>query len=550
MTKKIQKNMLLLVLMSVILFSFGVAFLFYDTEKTKAVSTVKNQASLIQTNLKEMDLNTDSIYLDELITQSRITLIDDNGVVFFDNKLTPNRLDNHNDRVEVIEARALGQGEEERYSDSFLQKYYYYAILLEDDVVLRISTHIDSFYSLILMMLPFLLFSMSLIFVLALIIAKRLTHHIIAPIEKADLKSTLTSPYVELDVYFNTMREQKEEISHQMIRVNKRKETINTILNTMQEGFVIVDERLTIFLANQAFLSIMGFNEYQVGQSVTRFIHDEQHLEHIKEALNGKSSSYKFRHFDHIYQVYLSHTRILNEDVAILLFVDISLEHKNQRHREQFSANVSHELKTPLTSIKGLAELQANNLVAQEDIQDFGAKILKQSDRLLELIDHIMRLSKFDEGEIDDTKEDLNLKLIALEVLSHLKEKQEKKNIKLNLDLNDAHFYANAQMMDEMLYNLIENAIKYNDQDGLIELSIKQNDNIIIEITNTGIPIPSKDIPHLFERFYRVDASRDKKTGGTGLGLAIVKHIVVHYQGSIQVQSDEKTHFRITLPNQ
>ena len=363
MTKKIRRSALLLVLISVILFSLGTSFLYYDIDKRKAISITKDQAVFLA---ETININTSEVELNPIVSQARITIIQNDGEIIFDNKRDKDDLENHADRVEVIEALDKGYGEVERYSDSFMEKTYYYAIRLDSGDILRVSNSMQSFYSLVFMMLPFTISALLIIIILANFITKRLTHNIIMPIEKADLNSALDSPYKELDMYFNTMRAQKSEIKRQTIRVNKRKETINTILNSMKEGFMIVDQQLNIFLANQAFLEMFNLDNYEVGNSIFRYINDRKLLEKIQDALRSQSSTYKMELNDSLYQVYLSHTRILEDDVAILLFVDVSDEVKNQKQREQFSANVSHELKTPLTSIKGLAELQANNMVKSE----------------------------------------------------------------------------------------------------------------------------------------------------------------------------------------
>ena len=233
--------------------------------------------------------------------------------------------------------------------------------------------------------------------------------------------------------------------------------------------------------------------------------------------------------------------------MLILLFVDISLEFENEKYRRTFSANVSHELKTPLTIIKGYSELLANSLVNEDDIEYFGKKILNQSDRLLELIEHNIKLSQFDEDLIDKDESLINLKTLVIDVISHLNEKITKKNIELKLDLDDVYFKGNYNMLDEMFYNLIENAIKYNYDNGIIDISIKSFDKIYISIKNTGDKLKEKDIPYLFERFYRVDSSRNKKTGGSGLGLSIVKHIIKYHNGEISVVSDKFNEFIISF---
>lgn len=548
MTRKIQKSMIMLVILSMALFSVGISFIIYDTEKNKVIKTVKDQSNLIQSKLNVENLKSDSIIFHDLMTQTRISVIDESGVVVFDNKTELSELDNHNDREEVISARENSFGEKERYSNSFLKMYYYNAILLDEGYVLRVSTELTSFLSLILTILPFSIIIILIIFIVAILGARKLSKNIIAPIIKADLHSNLLSPYEELDIYFNTMREQKEEIDHQIDRVNKRNMTLSAILNTMQEGLIIFDESKSVVLANHAILNILNLKSYEPKESVQKFFKDDDLLEKIDLSLNGSNLIHKVSLNNKIYKIHLSPAKILNNNVTILLFMDISTEYQNQKHREQFSANVSHELKTPLTSIKGLAELQANNLVKAEDVQEFGKKIHNQSIRLLELIDHIIKLSKFDEDQIDDTKELVKLKDLSYDVISYLKEEIDQKEIQLNYEIENLNIFANYKMMEELIYNLLDNAIKYSDQGGDISISIMEDSDIIIEVKNFGKTIPKKDLPHIFERFYRIDESRDKKTGGTGLGLAIVKHIVNYHQGSIEVKSNKETVFKIRLP--
>ena len=550
MTKKIQRSMLVLVFISIFIFSIGTSFIFYDTEKNKAIKIVKDQTNLIQSKLNSERFNEDPLIYHDLLTQTRISLIDQDGVVIFDNKSDLDTLDNHNDREEVMLARKNGRGEKERYSNSLLTKYYYDAILLNDGMVLRVSTAIISIYSLVLMILPFSFMIAMLVFIVAVVISRKLSTKIITPILKADLHSNLISPYEELDLYFNTMRAQKEEIKLQITETNHKNMILNAILNTMQEGLIIFGSDLKVVLANTAFLNMMNINTYSENDMVYRFINDETLIDKIKKSVQGESTLHQLTINDKVYQVHLSPSSILDDQGAILLFVDVTQEYENQKHREQFSANVSHELKTPLTSIRGLAELQANNLVKKQDIQDFGKKIYNQSNRLLELIEHILELSKFDENQVDPTKEMVNLKFVTLNTLDYLKDDIIAKDIKVKGVIEDASLYANYNMMEELMYNLIENAIKYSDHEGIIEVNVKEDNKLIIEVINEGKTIPQKDLPHIFERFYRVESSRDKNLGGTGLGLAIVKHIVNYNHGTIEVTSDEKTCFKVSLPKE
>ncbi len=544
MSRRINRSMLLLVVISVLLFSVGSTLIFYNSEKTKTIQLLNNQINYISTNLD--NINYDNISVDLIMSNSRVSIIDESGNIIYDNKISLNNLDNHNDRSEVIEARNSGIGEMERYSDSFMEKYYYQAILLDNNYVLRISESIKSIYSLFILIFPFIFLASIIIIAIATLISKRLTKKIVEPIIKADLQSALVSPYVELDLYFSTMRQQKSEINRQMLRVNKRNDTINTILNSMSEGIIIVNRDKKVVLANKAFLKLVNQQKYQVSDSVFKYINDREILKKLDE-FSLDNSSFKYEINESVYQVFINYTKIQDEEVLILLFVDISLEFENEKYRRTFSANVSHELKTPLTIIKGYSELLANSLVNEDDIEYFGKKILNQSDRLLELIEHNIKLSQFDEDLIDKDESLINLKTLVIDVISHLNEKITKKNIELKLDLDDVYFKGNYNMLDEMFYNLIENAIKYNYDNGIIEISIKSFDKIYISIKNTGDKIKEKDIPYLFERFYRVDSSRNKKTGGSGLGLSIVKHIIKYHNGEISVVSDKFNEFIISF---
>lgn len=549
MRKKIQRSFLYISILSILLYSAGTIFLFIDNERNNSIKVVHNQSQYIQSNYEHIFNGDNKQDLNKLITQSRISIIDEAGTVIYDNQIPLDQIENHNQRSEVIDARKNGVGSAERKSDSLSNQTYYYATMLSDGNILRISIPILSIYAIIKLIFPFTLITLIFVGLHAMVVSKKLTKRIVSPIEKVDLKSNLSSPYPELDLYFSLMRDQRSKSKRQNKRLSKRNETINTILNTMQEGFAIIDNLSNVFLANQAFLDLMQVKDYIVGESLVRYVSDRILIEKVSNALNGNSTRYKMTIDNKMYQVYINHASILEEDVAILYFVDISLEYANQKYREQFSANVSHELKTPLTIIKGLSELIANNLVDSNDISNFGLKIENQSDRLLDIIDNIMLISQLDEQVDKSVMSSVNIKELSDDVLNHLHHKLQKKQIKLNVDVAEVSITGNYQMLDELLYNLIDNAIKYNEENGTLDFSVvERQNNIVITVSNDGYQIPSKDRQYIFDRFYRVDESRDKKSGGTGLGLAIVKHIVAYHNGSVSVLPELRSTFEVVLP--
>lgn len=550
MRKKIQKNMLVIIFFSIAIYALGTIFLFFDTERNQSKAVVESQIQYISANYDELFAGELEFKLNPALSQTRISIIDESGKVVYDNKFPLDKIENHNDRPEVIEARLNKQGSSERVSDSVFSLTYYRANLLKDGNIIRIAIPINSLFSILKLLAPFTIFTLIFIALHAILMSRNLTKKLVAPIEKVDLKSDLSSPYPELDLYFQVMRDQKQQTNEQNQRISRRNDTINMILNTMQEGFLIVDEESKVFLANQAFLKLMNVKDYQVKDPLIRFISDDKLLAKVDQALAGKSSSYKYKLDNKTYQVYISNSSLSNKNVIILYFVDISLEYENLKYREEFSANVSHELKTPLTIIKGLSELLSNDLVMDSDVSEFGSKIENQSNRLLAMIDNIIKISQLDEAKSNLVKERINLRLLILDVLDHLKPKLDEKEIVLNLELTDIDYFGNVQMLDEMFYNLIDNAIKYNHQAGEIFISLElQANELIFTIVNDGNPIASKDRPYIFDRFYVTDLARDKKVAGTGLGLSIVKHIVLYHGGQVNLLADSKTKIRVILPN-
>lgn len=549
MRKQISKSMILIVVTSVLIFAMGTLFLFFDNERRDSRNVVSRQVDYVGENYLKLMNNDETLDLNMLITQSRISLINPEGVVVYDNQFPLDKIDNHNDRIEVIEARANGRSYSERMSDSYNNITYYEAKLLADGMVIRISIPIKSFVSITKLIAPFITLTLLFVVFIAYIISNRVVKRIVSPIEKVDLESDLQSPYIELDYYFSEMRSQRERHAQQSISINRRNETINSILNTMQEGFAIVDSKRNLFLANQSFLKLMGVKSYTINDPLSRFIVDAKLLKLVDKALLNEGSRYKYTLNDRTYQIYVNPSSILNDDVVILYFVDVTMEYLNQTYREQFSANVSHELKTPLTIIKGIGELIAQGLTSEANIRDFGNKIEVQSERLLSMIDNIMLISKLDENKIEVAQEIVNMETITRMVLEHLQDKLEAKEIHVALNLRPLYVKGNTLMLDEMLYNLIDNAIKYNRHGGVIDISLSESDfDVVFTISNDGDKIQSKDRAYIFDRFYRSDASRNKQTGGTGLGLSIVKHIVLVHQGTIQILDESKSTFEVRLP--
>ncbi|MCL2628005.1 MAG: ATP-binding protein [Oscillospiraceae bacterium] len=391
-------------------------------------------------------------------------------------------------------------------------------------------------YFVVLVVLIILIAVVSII--IAGIISRKVTQEIISSVEAIGFNKDGAVVFEELLPYKNKITRERQELFKKNEELKVRADTIETITGNMQEGLVLIDNKGTVLSANNSAGRVLGDNTER--KNILHICREDEFQTAVKSCMNGENTRIQMNRSGKIYSVFFSPVSFGgNMRGAVILFQDTTESHRAEMQRREFSANVSHELKTPLTTITALSEMIATGMVQEEDIKNFAGKVNEQSGRLLTLIDDIIRLSEFDEGR--ENKEDtaFNLKELAEAVINSLRDNV--KNVEINLIGESFNIYANRRMIDELLYNLIDNGIKYNADNGkvTVELQLVYNSLCKISVSDTGIGISQEHHPHIFERFYRVDKSRSKLTGGTGLGLSIVKHITEYYKGSLELISNE-----------
>ena len=492
-------------------------------------------------------------YLEELKSERyRLTWIAANGAILWDTDVEASKMENHTDREEVQEALKTGSGSSSRYSSTLTEKTLYEALRLEDGSVLRISvSHITSLLLVLGMLQPILIIFI-LAAVLSLVLAIRMAKNIVKPFNHLDLDHPMENDtYEELSPLLNRIHSQHKQISQQMRELQWKKDEFNQITFQMEEGLILLNNEGRILSINQAARKIFKAEEFCVGQDFLTVDRSSELSEALEKAQVTGHEALRIKRSGREYQINISRT--ISEDHVlgeVLLAFDVTEQACAERSRQEFTANVSHELKTPLQSIIGSAELIENGIMKPEDTPRFARNIRKESARLVDLIDDIIRLSQLDEGT-EMAMQEVNLSDVAEEVISVLQDAAAEKNITMTASGNATVLGVN-RLLFEMLYNLCDNAIKYNNPDGKVEIQIRQEkDKTLISVKDTGIGIPENHQSRVFERFYRVDKSHSKQSGGTGLGLSIVKHAVQYHQGTIELISKENagTTVTVTLPN-
>lgn len=481
-------------------------------------------------------------------TDMRITLIAADGTVLYDNTTNAANLPNHLDRTEVQQAIANGSSEGSRYSDTVQQEIYYYALRLSDGAILRLAKPNRNIWGIFASALPLVAVTIVAVLAVSYVVANKLTRRIVAPISDINPQAEATAPYDELTPYARTINAQRRRIATQLADINSHNATMQAITNTMNEGIIIADSGANLVMANNSAKKLLHINSNATGQSMLTVLRDVSFLQQLQQAIQGERGELTMNLADGIYRVYFSP---LTKNGAVILFLDVTERAHAEKMRREFTANVSHELKTPLTSIYGNAELLTNGMVQPSDLPDFYIKIKNEAARLISLIEDIMLMSYLDEGAAGSEFIEVSLLDTAKAAVRAMAEKARRYQISLQLDGSPCSAYANPTMLQELFTNLLDNAIKYNQKGGSVCLTVgPSGQNAQIIVSDTGIGIPAQAQARIFERFYRVDTSRSRETGGTGLGLAIVKHIVMVHKGEIKLESTpgEGTTITVTLP--
>lgn len=526
------------------------------------VGCLYNYFSSLQESQMEDEMNIAAVCIENGISldaisseRYRYTLISSDGTVLFDTKSEAGSLDSHANREEIVSAFLTGEGRSSRYSSTLLEKTMYYARRMADGNVLRISMSYGTVGVLLLGMLQPILVVFAIALILSGILAHKLSKRIVQPLNNIDLEHPLDSEsYPELSPLLVRINRQRNQISSQLRELRQRTDSFEQITANMQEGLLLLDSSEQIISLNPAAKKIFNGSTDCIGKDILFLDRDHELTTALKAAeKNGHSEILSMRN-GRYYQVDIS--RIVSEDEllgSVILTFDITEKHDAEQSRREFTANVSHELKTPLQSIIGSAELLDSGLVKQEDTDRFIKSILREASKLVTLINDIISLSRLDEG-VEMPKENVDLLSLAEETIETLHNKAEAADVTLNSTGKSVAVNGVKRLLQEVVFNLTDNAIKYNIRGGNVTISTGIRDgNAFIRVSDTGIGIPADKLERVFERFYRVDSSHSKTTGGTGLGLSIVKHAVAYHNGSIATESstgaeNHGTTITVTLP--
>ena len=484
--------------------------------------------------------------------QYRITWVRADGTVVYDTRADAETMENHAQRQEIQQALAAGEGESSRYSSTLLQKTVYYAQRLPDGTVLRLSAVRVTAGVLVLNMLQPILLVLAAALILSGVLAGRLARRITEPLNRLDLEHPLENDtYEELAPLLRRMEHQRRQIDRQMGELRQRSEEFDQITGSMNEGLVLLDEAGAILSINPAARRLLDADGDCVGQDFLTVDRDVTMSDALRQAAEQGHSEFRGERNGREYQFDV--TRIQTEGRTagtVLLVFDVTERAFAERNRREFTANVSHELKTPLQGIIGSAELLENGMVKQEDVPRFVGHIRAEAQRLVTLIGDIIRLSQLDEGEPMPT-EPVELLAVAREVAENLRSAAETRNVTVEVTGTPATVSGVRRLLYEIVLNLCDNAIKYNTEGGRVEVEVAQDGGTAaVTVRDTGIGIPPEHQSRVFERFYRVDKSHSKASGGTGLGLSIVKHAVQYHHGVIQLKSEvgKGTEIRVTFP--
>ena len=547
MTAKIFRNAFLIgftVLLACILLFF---FIMYSNYQAQAFDNLAIEAEHIS---EGMQICGGESYLSAVQSGERITWIAADGSVLYDNMADSSTMENHLQRPEVAEAFETGSGRSDRYSSTILEKNNYYALLLKDGTVLRVAGKQTSLAAMALMLVQPSLWIVVLVLVLCGLLAMRLARQIVRPINAINPDNPNATPtYPELQPLITRLQEQNRTIHTQLSELSTRQREFDAITENMREGFLIVDNKCSILSSNRSALRLLGINDAQKPENLHQAVCSGKLLDLVDNALAGTRGDEEITVGGGTWQLFANPVITAGHVTgAIIIFMDVTEREQREALRREFSANVSHELKTPLTSITGFAELMKEGMVPKEKMQEFSGDIYRESRRLIDLVDDIIQLSRLDEGTANFSKSPVDLYTLSGQVIESLRPVAQKQDITLTLSGQHAVIEGVEQLLQEMVYNLCDNAIKYNADGGSVDVRVgAEGGSACLTVRDTGIGIPPEHQSRIFERFYRVDKSHSKASGGTGLGLSIVKHAVAYHHGTIALKSEVGKGTEITV---
>lgn len=479
----------------------------------------------------------------------RVTVIGKDGGVIFDSQADASKMENHADREEFKEAVLYGTGMSSRYSDTLTQKNIYYALKLSDGSVLRLSSPHSTIFAIISDLIGPICLIVLLALILSAILAIKLSESILKPINALDLDNPENNKtYDELAPLLTKINRQKLVIENQLHEAKQKQKEFKLITDNMREGLLVIDGNSDILTYNAAAEKLLDITD-ETSLAALKIYRSTQVIDAVDEALKGNNSECQITQHSRQYSLIANPVFRDGEIIgAVIVLLDITEKAQREQLRREFTANVSHELKTPLTSIYGFAELMKDGDMKKEDMEDFAKSIYDETKHLITLVGDIIKLSTLDEKSRFYEKEKVDLYALACETAERLKVDAAKKHVTVNVEGEKAEYVGVRQILTDIIYNLCENAIKYNRENGSVNVSVKENENnIVLKVKDTGIGIPQEHQERVFERFYRVDKSHSKEIGGTGLGLSIVKHGVMYHGGEISMESEPGKGTEITV---
>lgn len=536
MNKKIFRGTVftaLLVLAASMVLIFGVLYGFFENQLK---NELKKEAEYISYALK----NEGEAFFDNFNSEERVTLVAPDGTVLADTAADAETMENHSDREEIRQALKNGSGTSARYSDTLTEKVVYYALLLDDGNVLRVSARQYTVAAVLLSIAQPTAVVVIIAVVLSLLLSVKISESIVKPINALDLDNPENNDiYDELAPLLKKISAQKRTINFQLREAKQKQEEFRLITENMSEGFLVIDKNTAVLTYNSAAVKLLGITE-PVGGSAFSLNRTKGFREVIEKALTDGHSESEMTIDERVYNLIANAVYDEGKIIgAVIVIPDVTESAKREQLRREFTSNVSHELKTPLTSISGFAEIMKSGGNSEETVVDFSASIYDEAQRLISLVSDIIKISELDEKSVQFEKEKVDLYGLSEEIAERLKSEADRKKVQISVIGERAEIFGVRKILDEMIYNLCDNAIKYNRENGLADIIITSDcGKIFVTVRDTGIGIPKAHLPHIFERFYRVDKSHSKAIGGTGLGLSIVKHGAAYHGAEISLESE------------
>lgn len=550
MKQKILNQVGVLLISSILITFLVVSLSMFEKFGVYMKESVREEAEYISLAIEETDGACLSYDLSKLSSASRITLLDSDGTVLFDSLESAEKMENHSNRPEFQQALKIGRGETVRYSDTLSKQTFYYALLLEDGKVLRMARTTDTVLAFLNSSITLMGILVFVIIIAAFFIVQRQTNKLIEPINKLDLEHPLRHvEYEELRPLLLRVHDQNKQIAHQVQELTERHEEYLAITENMKDGLVVASqtEVLSINKAAQELFQVRA--DECIHKPISRVSRNKEFRSAVEHALSGEYNEVVLTMDARSYQLLANPVSVSGKLYGVVILIwDITEQKQAEQMRREFSANVSHELKTPLMSISGYAELIENGMVRSEDIPEFAGRIHQEANRLTALVQDIIQLSKLEEGDGEFPKEEVDLYNLTQDIMKNLDHTTVQKNVAVSLSGEHVEIYGVRHILFEMLFNLMDNGIKYNVENGWLQVKIwEARDKVYWQVKDSGIGIAREEQERIYERFYRVDKSHSRQTGGTGLGLSIVKHGAQLHKAGIRTESQLGKGTAITL---